>query len=256
MPITSVYDLGTANVTQGSKQVTGTSVNWTGAGLREGDLFWCDGLTVRIEELVSNTELLLAHDWPGATGTDKDYEIQYTTDTSRVLAKSTQLISEFDNSALNPLKSLVPAQDKIPYYTGANTASLLDISGVGKDLIAEDTIAGIRTLLELVKQTSVTDTNAGRLLINGAFGLGATQSPGVTNIDATTTRNGFYRVTTSTVTGTLPATVGTNDGLFVLKISSIIAIQIYFSSHADSPVYYRRSTNGTTWQPWRAFSLT
>ena len=256
MPITSVYDLGTVTVTQGSKQVTGTGVNWTGAGLREGDMFWCAGLTVRIESLVSNTEILLAHDWPGSSGSNVSYEVHYTADTGRVLAKSTQLLNEFENNALNPIKALTPSNNKVPYYTGAETASLADFTSLGRSLAGAADAAVARTLLELVKQTSVTDDTASSLLIAGAFGLGSSQPPTLSNIEATTTRTGFYRTVNGTSTGNFPTLTSTSDALLNIKITGNFGIQLYFSAHADSPIYYRRSTASNTWQPWRELSLT
>ena len=256
MPITSVYNLGTVTVTQGSKQVVGTSVNWTGAGLREGDMFWCAGLTVRIEELVSNTEILLAHDWPGSTGSDVPYEVHYTADTGRVLAKSTQLLNEFENNALNPIKALTPSNDKVPFYTGAETAALADFTLMGRSLAGATDAANARTLLELVKQTTLTDSTTNRLLIAGAFGLGSTVPPTLVNMDATETRTGFYRIISGTSTGTLPTLTSTNDVLLNIKITGNFGVQLYFSAHNDSPIYYRRSTAANTWQPWREISLT
>lgn len=255
MPITSVYTLGTVTVTQGSKQVTGTGVNWTGAGLREGDMFWCAGLTVRIERLVSNTEILLAHNWPGSSGSNVSYEVHYTADTGRVLAKSTQLINEFENNALNPIKALTPANNKVPFYTGANTAALADFTTLGRGIAGAATPSVAQTLLELVKQVSVTDTVAGRLLINGAFGLGSSQAITLTNIDLTATRTGFYRSISGTTVGTLPPLVSVNDGVLNIKINGNFGIQLYFSSHNSSPIYYRRSTALNTWQAWRVVNL-
>lgn len=256
MPITSVYDLGTVTVTQGSNQVTGTGVNWTGAGLREGDMFWCAGLTVRIENLISNTEILLAHDWPGSSGSNVPYEVHYTADTGRVLAKSTQLLNEFENNALNPIKALTPANNKVPFFTGAETASLADFTSLGRSLAGATDAAAARTLLELVKQANVTDATTGRLFIVGAFGLGSSQPPTLSNIDATATRTGFFRTVAGTSTGTFPTLTSSSDALLNIKITGNFGIQLYFSGHTDSPIYYRRSTASNTWQPWREISLT
>lgn len=256
MPITSVYDLGTATVTQGSNQVIGTDVNWTGAGLREGDMFWCAGLTVRIESLVSNTEVLLAHDWPGSSGSNVPYEVHYTADTGRVLAKSTQLLNEFENNALNPIKALTPSNNKVPYYTGATTASLADFTSFGRSLAGSANVAATQTLLELVKQSEVTDVTTGRLLINGAFGLGSNLPPILASMESTVTRTGFYRIIPATVTGTLPTLTSINDVLLNIKISGNFGVQLYFSAHNNSPIYYRRSTGANTWQPWREIILT
>lgn len=77
---------GTVAVVSGSTTVTGTGSIWTAAGIREGDLFCAKGLSVRILEVVSATELTLADPWPGENLPEgSSYEIRLVDDGVRAL---------------------------------------------------------------------------------------------------------------------------------------------------------------------------
>lgn len=255
MPLTSVYNLGSASFTAGSVNVVGVGTNWIGAGIREGDMFWADGLLVRVLTLVDNTHLTLAYAWPGTTKTGSAYEIHYTHDSERVLATSTQLLSDLNATALNPLKAITPANDRIAYYTGAATAALATLTSKARQILALTTNTQILTNLGIVLQDSRYDSVAGRMLQTGAFGLGSTSGQDVTNIDDVSQPTSFFTVNPSTVTGTLPASTGAKDGVLHIKITATIAVQIYFSAHSSSPAYYRRSTGSATWQAWRMIQM-
>lgn len=255
MPLTSVYNIGTASFTAGSKTVTGTGVGWTGAGIREGDNFWADGLIVRVSELVSNTELLLAYDWPGQSRTDREYEIQYTPDAARVLAKSSQLLNDLDQTALNPLKNITPQADRIAYYTGAATAALTALTSKARQLLAFTNNTQILENLGILYQTNRYDTTTNKTLRVNAFGLGATNVEPVTNIDLTSMPTCVMGVAPLTAQGTLPTLTGSLDSILNISISANVNCQIYFSSHSSSPLYYRRSTGTSTWQDWKLIQM-
>ena len=250
MPLISTYNIGTATFTQGSKTVTGTGTNWIGAGIREGDIFWSDGLVVRVETLVNNNELTLAYEWPGASRTNRIYEIQYTSDSSRVLAKSTQLLDDLDTTALNPLKNITPQADRVPYYTGAATAALAPFTSKARQLVALTTNAQILENLGISFQASRFDKTANKVLRTGSFGLGTDNVEPVTNIDDTVYPTAILGVNPATAQGTLPPLVGTRDAILNISITANIVYQVYFSTHTSSPIYTRRSENMSTWQAW------
>ena len=90
-----------------------------------------------------------------------------------------------------------PAANQIGFATGGAQRALLSNTAFTVNVPIGGTAV----------QSSVTDTTAGRLLTLGAFGLGqAGAVPTISNIDATTTANGFWRYTTG-ATGTFPAGV-------------------------------------------------
>lgn len=255
MPLTSVYDIGTVSVTTNTPDVVGVGTNWVGAGIREGDLLWIAGLTVRVLALVDNTHLTLAHNWPGATVSGSAYEIQYTADMSRVLAKSTDILESFDTTALNAIKGLTPANNRIAYFTGAATAALATLTPFIRTLLDDTNQTQAKATLGITNQANAMDATANALLAVGSFGLGSQNGNNITDINATTTPTSFCTVDPTTVAGTLPPTVGTKDGLLHIKIDSTIAVQVYFSAHSSSPVYYRRSTGSATWQAWKSFTF-
>ena len=254
MPI-SVYATGQASFANGSNQVMGSGTAWIGAGVREGDMFWADGLLVRVQELVSNTEITLAHPWPGNTGIQSDYEIHYTHDGGRVLAKSVEILERFQGNGVGALSALEPEPNMLPYFNGLQTAGMTEFTDKARQLLALEDNAAILQNLEIVFQASRFDATTGRILRVGAFGLGSNIGQDITNLDSTGNFTSFATVTPATVTGTVPPLVGAKDGVLIIKIAATIAVQIYFSTHASSPVYYRRSLGSTQWEDWRAFSL-
>ena len=255
MPLSSVYDLGTASVEAGSTSVIGTNTNWDGAALQEGDTFWMNGLSVRILESTGNGALTLAHPWPGETRLNSVYEIQYAPHISRAMGQQRSLISSLDTTAINPLKSLVPQADRLAYYTGAATASLATLTSKARQLLGFTTNGQILNNLGLILQTNRYDTGANRLLTVGAFGLGSASGQDIADLNNVATPTSLFTVNPLTVLGTLPSMVGAKDGVMHFKLTATIAAQLYFSSHSSSPVYYRRSTGSAVWQPWRQVQM-
>lgn len=123
---------------------------------------------------------------------------------------------------------------------------------------AATTAADARTNLDVAqKQSSVTDTTAGRGLIVGAFGLGQTASaPLLTNLDATDTASGNYRVTLAGTTGTWPTSAplsgsAVNGIVIVRRYDGNVFEQFLSPDLSTSPVYRRFRTGGafTAWAP-------
>lgn len=245
------YNIGTASFTAGSRDVTGQGVNWTAAGIRADDLFWADGLLVRVEALISNTQLRLAYPWPGQSRTGSAYEVQFSSDFSRAVGASSTALSGLSAPSLAAIRALTPSTNRIPYFTGGLTAALATLTGKGREIISAQSNAEVQSRIGITTQADAFDAEVGKFLRTGAFGLGSTTGVDVTNIDNVNQPTSFFTVTPVDVSGTLPATVGARDGVLHFKIGSSIAVQIYFSSHSTSPMYIRRSTGTTTWQAWK-----
>ena len=255
MPITAVYDIGTVTVTNGSPTVTGIGVNWTGAGLREGDMFWSAGLIVRILELVDNTTLTLAHPWPGEDVVGASYEVQYTPDSSRVMGQTTELLATMSQGGIGPLKNLTPANNRFATYSGANTAMMNPITATGKNLVAQNTIAQILALLEISYQTSRYDSAGLKTLRTGSFGLGATNSIPITNLNDQSMPTCFATVQPATAQGDFPPVTSGTDAVIHFRIAGNFSIQIYLSSHGTTPVYIRRSSGVNVWSAWKKLAF-
>jgi len=252
MPITSVYDIGTVSVGSEGITVTGVGTNWIGAGIREGDLFWVRGLLVRVLALVDNTTLTLAHPWPGPAVVSGSYEIHYVPDAQRILAKSLELLNSLEGGAVGPLKGVAPEADTLPYFNSGSTAAKAALTTLGRLIIASEDTGEAQTALGLIPQSGLSSPVANRLLRVGSFGLGSEIPPVATNLNATDLRTGFYSVVTATASGDLPTLQGTRDVLLNISFSASFAVQIYFSSHANTPIYQR---SGTPWVAWNQFVI-
>lgn len=101
MPLNPTYSAGTVSVTAGGTTVTGNLTLWLAAGIREGDVFECRGLTATIENVNSSTSITLVRPWFGATVTGSEYEIRYIADASRVIGAARTVVERFE--ALQPV---------------------------------------------------------------------------------------------------------------------------------------------------------
>lgn len=255
MPLTSIYGIGTASVSAGSPNVIGHDTLWLGAAVQEGDMFWLGGLLVRVLSCESDTSITLAHPWPGETGANAAYEIQYAPHISRTMGQTRTLISSLDTGSINPLKSLTPQADRLAYYTGASTAALAVLTSKARQLLALANNSQILQNLGLVFQANRYDATANRILRVGAFGLGSASGQDIADLDSLNTPTSLFTVNPLTVLGVLPPNVGAKDGVMHFKLTATIAAQLYFSSHSSSPVYYRRSTGSATWADWRLVQI-
>jgi hypothetical protein len=171
--MTTTYDTGTISVGAGSTTVTGSGTGWIAAGVLAGDDFRAAGLTVEIASVDSATQITLARAWPGAGLTAVDYSIRLIDAGERSLTALNQIVTDLGSGNLTSLAGLNGAVNKLPYFTGAGTFGLADITAAARALLARATI----------EQQSATDTTAGRLM-RADFGY----SPG--NILGTVSQSG------------------------------------------------------------------
>lgn len=90
-----------------------------------------------------------------------------------------RLLFAAKNDTLGALASLVGANNKLPYFTGANTAALTDISDIGRSVIGQASIANLLTYLGL-KEAAKRD-----------IGTGANQVPDMSSFSVTGNVNSF-----------------------------------------------------------------
>lgn len=138
------YGDGTATVAVGSRTVTGTDTGWLTevAGLtpiKAGDKFGIHvGRPIVIEQIISDTELLLADDWPGPAQTDAPYKVELTSPTIAAVEAMRRLLASLSNGNLDSLSEITIGNDDIPIGIGPgvfgtiNKASL--IQGVEYDV--------------------------------------------------------------------------------------------------------------------------
>jgi hypothetical protein len=139
--MTSPYMTGTVSVTAGSAVVTGTGTAWQTA-LIAGGLFGLDsdnGNPVPILSIDGDTQLTLAKPWRGTTAANQAYWIVRDTAYLQQLSANAQALAAYiqrlDNTTLATLAALIPAADKLPYFTGAETATVMDFKAAARSLL-------------------------------------------------------------------------------------------------------------------------
>ena len=124
MANTTWYGDGTATVAVGSRTVTGTDTGWLTAvagltPIKVGDKFGIHvGRPIVIERIISDTELLLADDWPGPAQTDAPYKIELTSPTIAAVEAMRRLLASLSNGNLDSLSEISVGTDDIPIGIG------------------------------------------------------------------------------------------------------------------------------------------
>ncbi|SDB14559.1 Carbohydrate binding domain-containing protein [Agrobacterium fabrum] len=132
MANTTWYGDGTATVAVGSRTVTGTDTGWLTAvagltPIKVGDKFGIHvGRPIVIEQIISDTELLLADDWPGPAQTDAPYKIELTNPTIVAVETMRRLLASLSNGNLDSLSEITVGTDDIPIGIGPGVFSTIN----------------------------------------------------------------------------------------------------------------------------------
>lgn len=183
----SVYKDGTATVNNGGTTVTGQNTLFMNSVLPGDFFGVHRGFAVRIASVDSNTSLTLANPWPGVSQTTSAYEIMLQSDNARMQETSRQLLQTLSsgnayslaqlngtpgdipvfqspgvfsklnlanpssyaqyNSSLAALGGITPQADRLPYFTGSNSASVVNFGATGKALVAAGTQSEARNAI-------------------------------------------------------------------------------------------------------------
>ncbi|XWQ41896.1 pyocin knob domain-containing protein [Sinorhizobium meliloti] len=234
-------------MTAGSAVVTGSGTAWATA-LIAGGLFGLDssnGNPVPILSIDSDTKITLAKPWRGTTAAGQAYWIIRDTAYLLQLSANAQALATYiqrlDNASLAALASLVPAADKLAYFTGANAAILTDIKAKGRDVLAADSMLSLLAKLGPVNggNPSPTPSGAGVGLTDGDFN--SITLPGVYTIGGQWA-NGFGGAAPTSYTGIL---------IVYARFSQVF--QEIWMATTGSPNRWTRwtATNNGSWpNPW------
>lgn len=107
-----------------SRPITGADTGWLTpvAGLtpiKAGDKYGIHvGRPIVIEQIISDTELLLADDWPGPAQTDAPYKVELTSPTIAAVEAMRRLLASLSNGNLDSLSEISVGTDDIPIGIG------------------------------------------------------------------------------------------------------------------------------------------
>lgn len=137
MAIKPDHEAGTVSITNGTNTLSGVNTFWVLAKIQKGDTFKVKNLDAIIEEVVSNTEIILKEAWTGGNLTASPYAIRYQPDGSRFAGAYVEIRELLANGNLTAFAALVGALDLIPIFTGAGALTLIPkndlIQGVQTD---------------------------------------------------------------------------------------------------------------------------
>ena len=140
MALNPTYSVGTVSVSAGASIVTGTGTLWLAGGIREGDVFERQGLSVTVLSVESNTQLTLVKAWPGTTGSGT-YEVRYTADAARVIGGAREIIAGMegldDRVAVAQTAPFTPFQTISEAIAGEKPLALLRVSAVVSNRLVE-----------------------------------------------------------------------------------------------------------------------
>jgi hypothetical protein len=242
------YTTGTVSVSNGNTIVTGSGTAWE-LSLVTGGLFCCDGYSVPIASVESDTSLTLALPWSDATSPGRPYAIFRETAQAASAVTANDRLAEvagrLRSDSVNALAGLTLAADKLPYGNGPGTMGLIDFPAASRTQIAAGLgNAGTRTM-----QTANLDSTIGRVMGVGAFGLGGTDGvlPTGTNL------NSLNATQIINPLDSLPIAWDANLGTYPLGVhwQRSSTVQAQFAIGFNGTAGFRSKDGAGTWQAWR-----
>ncbi len=201
--MSTLYVTGTVSISNGSTSLTGSGTSWIAAMIKEGDDVHLAGLVATIASVNSATSITLLRPWAGSSQSGADYGIRLVDDASRSLTANTQLLGALSGGTLTSLGEIAGAANYMPYWTGEGVMGSTALTSAARSLLDDASVAAMRTTLELVKQSSVTDATAGRVLLVGASATVLSASPAL-RMTYGGTANAITLTSGASISGTPP----------------------------------------------------
>ena len=149
--MTTPYTTGTITLTNGSAVVTGVGTAWQTALIAGGTIFVdASGNSLPILSVDSNIAITAAVKWRGATGTYSYAIVRDTAYGEQTVANAQALatyLQRLDNASLSAIASLVPAADRLPYFTGAGASALTIFTAFARQLVGATNGSGAYNVL-------------------------------------------------------------------------------------------------------------
>ncbi|MAU20611.1 MAG: hypothetical protein CMH13_08770 [Martelella sp.] len=203
----TAYATGTITLTNGSRTVTGDGTGWATALIAGGVVYpQAAGNPLPIASVDSDTAITAAVEWVGASGTYA-YALQRQDDANQVIANAVALadyIRRLDNASLSALSGLVPAADKLPYFSGEGSAGLTALTAYARSLLAAGNASTALTTLGVsaFAQELLESTNAAATL--GALGVSSFIQGLLDDGDAAAARATLGAASSAALSGYLP----------------------------------------------------
>lgn len=261
----SWYSTGTVAVANGAVTVTGSGTAWFAALQTGWGFIGPDGRAYEIDSINDDTSLTLSVNYQGSTAAAQTYSCWPTMSLASDLADSFQsLVTQFQGIidgigagkfpdgtagdlalrfAADPDTGFYrPGSNKIGAVTGGTLRWQVSSSAMQIDVpITGDAV-----------QSGAEDATAGKVMLTGAFGLGATDTiSNITDIDATDTPSGDWRfIPATTNNASLPSAMQGEFGVLSLRrYNSTVFTQTVRKTDLTGGEW-RRKYSSSVWGDW------
>jgi hypothetical protein len=243
---------GTVSVTNGSTTVTGTGTSWFGAMQNGWGFVGPDGRVYEILTVDSADTITLKTPYQGSTAAAQVYAVFPTGSHNLDLtAALQQLLSDYQGVYDTVGQGRFPGEVVFDADrdTGMGNPSANEL-GLKAGDVWQLLLKGGQASGAAV-QSSLSDTTAGKLMLNGAHGLGAVAgvpAPGY-DADQCLTPGFNYRFTTAGVNTPVSNPFGGTLQVFSGSAEGTDLVQVYVQRTA-SGMWMRGTTDGVNWTAW------
>ncbi|UTV37652.1 pyocin knob domain-containing S74 family peptidase [Ensifer adhaerens] len=232
--MTTPYTTGSVTLTNGSAVVTGVGTAWQTALIAGGTIYVeADGNPLPILTVDTNTKITAAIKWKGASGS-YPYAIMRDTAYGQQTVANAQALSTYlqrlDNASLAALASLVPAADRMPFFSGNAEAALTTLTAFARTLLDDANGAAAYATLGEIPNGQVPD----RLKTTSLLLVDANDANGT----------GMFYV--NGATANIPE--GAQGSLLQIQGSSSTKTQIYIRNSSGN--FWSRTMNAAVWSAW------
>jgi hypothetical protein len=234
--MTTPYTTGSITLTNGSAVVTGVGTAWQTALIAGGTIYVeADGNPLPILTVDTHTKITAAIKWKGASGT-YPYAIMRDTAYGQQTVANAQALSTYlqrlDNASLAALASLVPAADRLPFFSGNAEAALTTLTAFARTLLDDPNAAAVYATLGEIPNAQL----PARLRSTIAITLtDANDADG----------DGFYSV--NAASANIPeGAIG-----LVLHMQSSVNTATQFYHRASNGNFWTRTKSSGAWTAWQ-----